>query len=102
MKNYGDFQGDKCLSVESSNLFVNVVCWDANRTLSLFLREKLDSVNNDLSPLVKTPALGSELDKLQALLDSLTLVYKAKKGALDNSVNPTNAGQKQRDMRSFS
>ncbi|KAI4827778.1 hypothetical protein KUCAC02_031149 [Chaenocephalus aceratus] len=36
-------------------------------------------VNNELSPKERPPALGSELDRLQALLDSLTLQYKAKK-----------------------
>ncbi|XP_047437735.1 laminin subunit beta-3-like [Mugil cephalus] len=56
------------------------------------LRDRLDSAGNNLSPLVKNQALDPELDKLQTLLDSLILVYKAKKGALDNSVSPGNAG----------
>ncbi|XP_029286569.1 laminin subunit beta-3 [Cottoperca gobio] len=56
------------------------------------LRDQEDKVNNDLSPQERTPSLDSELDKLQALLDSLTLVYKAKKDAKENSVNQNNAG----------
>ena len=54
----------------------------------------MDKVNNELSPKERTPGLGSELDKLQALLDSLTLQYKAKKDAKDNSVSQNNSGQK--------
>ena len=56
----------------------------------------MDRVNSDLSPLTTTTGLDSELDRLQALLDSLTLVYKAKKDAKGNSGNPNNTGQKQR------
>ncbi|KAA8593691.1 hypothetical protein FQN60_009807 [Etheostoma spectabile] len=56
------------------------------------LRNQMDRVNSDLTPLTPTPGLDSELDRLQALLDSLTLVYKAKKDAKDNSSNQNNAG----------
>ncbi|GLD65973.1 laminin subunit beta-3 [Lates japonicus] len=56
------------------------------------LRDQVDKVNDDLSPLAKTPGLDSELEKLQDLLDSLTPLYKAKKDALDNSISPNNAG----------
>ncbi|KAI9520119.1 hypothetical protein NQZ68_021838 [Dissostichus eleginoides] len=56
------------------------------------LRDQVDKVNNELSPKERTPGLGSELDKLQALLDSLTLRYKAKKDAKDNSVSQNNSG----------
>ncbi|KAF1392228.1 hypothetical protein PFLUV_G00050580 [Perca fluviatilis] len=56
------------------------------------LRNRVDRVNSDLSPLTTTTGLDSELDRLQALLDSLTLVYKAKKDAKDNSGNPNNTG----------
>ncbi|XP_054472751.1 laminin subunit beta-3 [Anoplopoma fimbria] len=48
------------------------------------LREQVDKVKDDLSPLKRVPGLDSELDKLQDLLDSLTLNYKAKKDAIDN------------------
>lgn len=51
------------------------------------LRDQVDMVNNDLSPLKKTPGLDSELDKLQALLLSLTVQYNAKKDATENSGN---------------
>ncbi|KAM3621552.1 uncharacterized protein V6R79_012710 [Siganus canaliculatus] len=51
------------------------------------LRDQLDKVNNDLSPLVKNPALDSELDKLRDLLDLLTVEYKAKKNATDTSID---------------
>ncbi|XP_078105448.1 laminin subunit beta-3 [Sander vitreus] len=56
------------------------------------LRNRVDRVNSDLSPLTTTTGLDPELDRLQALLDSLTLVYKAKKDAKDNSSNQNNAG----------
>lgn len=62
----------------------------------LSFRDQMDKVNKDLSPLVRTPGLDSELNKLQALLDRLTVEYKARKDALDNSLGPNNAGQKQR------
>ncbi|XP_044068558.1 laminin subunit beta-3 isoform X2 [Siniperca chuatsi] len=51
------------------------------------LRDQVNEVNNDLSPLVKTPGLDSELDKLQALLVRLTLEYKIKKDAMENTNN---------------
>ncbi|XP_070758572.1 laminin subunit beta-3 [Enoplosus armatus] len=51
------------------------------------LRDNVDKVNDDLPPLAKTPGLNSELDKLQALLDRLTVEYKAKKDAVANSGN---------------
>ncbi len=53
----------------------------------------MNKVNDDLSPLVKTPGLDSNLDNLKALLDRLTLEYNAKKNAGENS---NNAGQKER------
>ncbi|XP_069007880.1 laminin subunit beta-3 [Embiotoca jacksoni] len=56
------------------------------------LRDQLEKVDNDLSVLAETPGLNSELEKLQDLLDSLSLVYKAKKDAMENSTNPNNAG----------
>lgn len=56
------------------------------------LRDQVEKVNNDLSPLERTPGLASELDKLRDLLDRLTVEYKAKKDATDNSVSPNNAG----------
>ncbi|XP_068451065.1 laminin subunit beta-3-like [Clinocottus analis] len=56
------------------------------------LRDQMDKINDDLSPLERSPGLDSELDKLQTLLDRLTLEYKTKKDAKDNSVNPDNSG----------
>ncbi|XP_041836366.1 laminin subunit beta-3 isoform X2 [Melanotaenia boesemani] len=56
------------------------------------LRDKLDKVDKDLSPMEKDPGLDLELDKLRALLDSLSLVYKAKKDAMENSISPDNSG----------
>lgn len=61
----------------------------------LFHREQVAKVDNNLSPLARTPGLDSELDKLQALLDRITVEYKAKKAATENSISPNNAGQKQ-------
>lgn len=56
------------------------------------LRDQMDKINNDLSPLAKTPGLDSELDKLRALLDLLTVEYKAKKDAVETSISSNNAG----------
>ncbi|XP_040890794.1 laminin subunit beta-3 isoform X2 [Toxotes jaculatrix] len=56
------------------------------------LRDQVDKVNDNLSPLERTPGLDSELDKLKALLNGLTVLYKAKKDAMDNSISPNNAG----------
>ncbi|XP_042354687.1 laminin subunit beta-3-like [Plectropomus leopardus] len=55
------------------------------------LRDQVDDVNDDLSPVTRTPGLDTELDKLQDLLNKLNLEYKVKKDAKDNSVNPNNA-----------
>lgn len=55
----------------------------------------MDKVNNDLSPLEKTPGLDSELDNLRDLLNRLTVTYKAKKEAMENSISPDSKGQKQ-------
>ncbi|XP_029358209.1 laminin subunit beta-3 [Echeneis naucrates] len=57
------------------------------------LRDQKDQIKDDLSPLEKTPGLDSELDKLQALLDELTVIYKAKKDAIENSISPDIAGE---------
>lgn len=56
------------------------------------LRDELDKVDKDLSPMEKDPGLDLELDKLRAILDSLSLVYKAKKDAMENSISPDNSG----------
>ncbi|KAM9361786.1 laminin subunit beta-3 [Symphorus nematophorus] len=56
------------------------------------LRDQMDKINNDLSPMKRTPGLDSELDKLRDLLDRLTVEYKNKKNALDNSVRPSDPG----------
>ncbi|XP_022601051.1 laminin subunit beta-3 [Seriola dumerili] len=56
------------------------------------LRDQVDKVNDDLSPLPRTPGLDSDLDKLRALLDGLTVSFKAKKDALENSISPDSAG----------
>ncbi|KAK2914589.1 laminin subunit beta-3 [Channa argus] len=65
-----------------------------NEALSLLdkLRNQVDNVNNDLSPLERTPGLDTELNKLWDLLDSLKIVYKAKKDAIQTTTDPTNAG----------
>nr|XP_046236163.1 laminin subunit beta-3-like isoform X2 [Scatophagus argus]XP_046236168.1 laminin subunit beta-3-like isoform X2 [Scatophagus argus] len=56
------------------------------------LRDQVDEINNGLSPLERTPGLDSELDRLRALLDRLTVEYKAKKDSIDNSMSSNNAG----------
>lgn len=53
----------------------------------------MDKINNDLSPLDRTPGLDEELDRLQALLDRLIVEYKAKKDASKNSVSTVDTGQ---------
>ncbi|XP_040014667.1 laminin subunit beta-3-like [Xiphias gladius] len=57
------------------------------------LRDQVDRVNDDLSPLARAPGLDSELDNLEALLDNLAAYYKDKKVATENSMSPSNAGQ---------
>ncbi|KAM8913252.1 laminin subunit beta-3 isoform 2-T6 [Spinachia spinachia] len=56
------------------------------------LRDQVDKINNDLSPLERAPGLDSELERLQALLYSLTLEYKAKMDGKDNSVGKNDTG----------
>ncbi|KAM9813916.1 laminin subunit beta-3 [Neosynchiropus ocellatus] len=52
------------------------------------LRDRADEADENLSPLQKTPGLTAELDRLQALLDALTLEHKKKKDAASNAVDP--------------
>lgn len=56
------------------------------------LRNQLEDVHGDLPPLTRTPGLDSELDKLQDLLNRLTVEYKDKKKASENTINPNSAG----------
>ncbi|TKS70569.1 Laminin subunit beta-3 [Collichthys lucidus] len=56
------------------------------------LRDKVDEVDNDLAPLVITRGLDSELNKLQDLLDRLTVEYETKKNATVHIVHPDNTG----------
>ncbi|KAM4597673.1 laminin subunit beta-3-like [Polymixia lowei] len=53
-------------------------------------RDQMEQANDNLSPL-EQPDLGSELDKLQTILDGLSLEYNAKKDALRNS-SASNSG----------
>ncbi|XP_060925892.1 laminin subunit beta-3 [Limanda limanda] len=55
------------------------------------LGDQVDKVNDDLPATTRPAGLESELAKLQALLDSLSLLYKDKKGATDNTISPNNA-----------
>ncbi|XP_053725062.1 laminin subunit beta-3 [Synchiropus splendidus] len=52
------------------------------------LRDRADEADKNLSPLQKTPGLTAELDRLQALLDGLTLLYNNKKDGHTNTVDP--------------
>lgn len=52
----------------------------------------MNKINNDLTPLTRTPGLDSELDNLQDLLDRLNVEYKAKKAAAGNSVGYNDTG----------
>ncbi|KAM4740269.1 laminin subunit beta-3 [Anableps anableps] len=56
------------------------------------LRDELEKVDDDLPPPARDPGLESELDKLQALLDSISFIYKAKKDAMKNFIDPNSAG----------
>ncbi|XP_036007193.1 laminin subunit beta-3 [Fundulus heteroclitus] len=56
------------------------------------LRDELEKVDDDLPPPVRDPGLESELNKLQALVDSITLIYKAKKDAMEENIDPNHAG----------
>uniref|UniRef100_UPI003AAB3FD0 laminin subunit beta-3 n=1 Tax=Centroberyx gerrardi TaxID=166262 RepID=UPI003AAB3FD0 len=56
------------------------------------LRDQMEQVNGDLLPLKTVPGLGSQLDKLQALLDGLGLEYNAKNDALIKSGSSNNTG----------
>ncbi|MEQ2175339.1 hypothetical protein GOODEAATRI_017050 [Goodea atripinnis] len=56
------------------------------------LRDELEKIDNDLPPPVRDPGLEYELDKLQVLLDSIHLIFKSKKDAIENYINPSNSG----------
>ncbi|XP_053291489.1 laminin subunit beta-3 isoform X2 [Pleuronectes platessa] len=56
------------------------------------LGDQVDNINDDLPTATRPAGLESELAKLQALLDGLSVLYKAKKGATDSTTSPNNAG----------
>ncbi|CAF94661.1 unnamed protein product, partial [Tetraodon nigroviridis] len=56
------------------------------------LRNQLKKINDGLSPLIQTPGLDSELDKLQVLLERLEGVYKAKSSSVENTLGPNDVG----------
>ncbi|XP_061788627.1 laminin subunit beta-3-like [Nerophis lumbriciformis] len=56
------------------------------------IRDQMDDLNDDLSPLAKREDVNKELDNLRALLVILSVEFKAKKDAMENSVNPSNTG----------
>ncbi|XP_077458649.1 laminin subunit beta-3 [Stigmatopora argus] len=56
------------------------------------LRDQVDKVDNDLTPLTLKPDMNKELDKLQSLLNNLTGDYNIKKDAMKNTITPNNAG----------
>ena len=60
--------------------------------LWLSCRGNMGKVNNDLSPMGRLPGLESEVDKLQALMDSLIFIYKDEKDAMEKSISANNAG----------
>ncbi|KAM9759319.1 laminin subunit beta-3 [Menidia menidia] len=57
------------------------------------LRKKVDGVDGDLSLVGKFPDSDSEseLDKLQALFDSLTVIFNAKRAATDKNISPADS-----------
>ncbi|XP_074523144.1 laminin subunit beta-3 isoform X2 [Halichoeres trimaculatus] len=56
------------------------------------LRDELDKINENLPSLTKTPGLDSELDKLKALLDRLSVEYRDKKAAIEKTISPDSLG----------
>nr|XP_020473565.1 laminin subunit beta-3 isoform X3 [Monopterus albus] len=97
----GNF-GPRILALESSLVLIRnsvslppTTAKQINDALSLLdkLRDQVDKANDDLSPLVRTPDLDSDLNKLKALLDSLTVMYEAKKDAMTNIISPTDTGR---------
>ncbi|XP_020558993.1 laminin subunit beta-3 isoform X2 [Oryzias latipes] len=56
------------------------------------LRKQLEQANGNLPSFEKTPGLASELAKLQDVFNQLTLIYKAKKAVLENSISSENTG----------
>ncbi|XP_041639708.1 laminin subunit beta-3-like isoform X2 [Cheilinus undulatus] len=56
------------------------------------LRDQLDEVNDNLPSVTRTPGLDSELDKLKGLLDRLSVEYRDKKAAMENTISPDNLG----------
>lgn len=58
----------------------------------LSFRDQLNKMKNDVSPLARTPGLDSELDKLQDLLDRLTVEYKARQDAIGKTPLRNNTG----------
>ncbi|KAM3877796.1 laminin subunit beta-3 [Diretmus argenteus] len=56
------------------------------------LRDQMEQVNGDLSPLDRVPGLDSELDNLRAVLEGLRLEYDAKKDAVGKSGTANNTG----------
>ncbi|XP_027858860.1 laminin subunit beta-3 isoform X1 [Xiphophorus couchianus] len=55
------------------------------------LRGDLEKVDDNLPPPVRDPGLEAELDKLQALLDSISLIYEAKKDSTGAVTDPDDA-----------
>lgn len=60
--------------------------------MMLSFRDQINKMKNDISPLARTPGLDSELDKLQDLLDRLTVEYKAKLNAAGTPPLRNNTG----------
>lgn len=56
------------------------------------LRDQMNKMKNDISPLTRTPGLDSELDRLQDLLDRLTVEYKVKQDAAGKTPLHNNTG----------
>ena len=56
-------------------------------------------VDGNLLPQDRVSNLGSQLDDLQALLNSLGLEYNIKKDAVRNTVSSNHAGEKGRNRR---
>ena len=56
-------------------------------------------VDGNLLPQDRVSNLGSQLDDLQALLNSLGLKYNIKKDAVRNTVSSNHAGEKERNRR---
>lgn len=81
-------------SLKNSVLFPPALTLNVDKALVSMsqLRLEKDAVDNGCLPLEKRTSLDPELDKIQALLDSLNFEYKMKENGLKNTTSPSDTG----------